>query len=113
MYQLCRLAQWTHSRPSDLLSMRASEYEDYECLDFDLACMAWWDQLESLRNEQKLVMVPKIPAGKTLGPKYPNDKAILDHLMGVGVDALDPVLEGVTADDLMDLMDGWDGDVSA
>lgn len=88
--------------------MQASGYEDYECLDFDLACMAWWGQLESLRSEQKLVIASKIPPGKTLAAKYPNDQAILDHLMGVGADALDPVLADVSFDELSDLMGGWE-----
>ena len=95
------------------MELRDEGYDNAQRLDFDYAVMDWWTQFEGLRNAQKLVTAPKIAPGKTLGPKYPNDKAILDYLMGVGVDVLDPVLEGVTADDLMDLMDGWDVDVSA
>lgn len=96
------------------MELRDEGYDNAQRLDFDYAVMDWWTQFEGLRNEQKLMAIPKIPQGKTLGPRYPNDKAILDVLMGVGVAVLDPVLEGVTADDLMDLMPGWDDvDVSA
>lgn len=91
--------------------MRASAYEDYECLDFDLACMAWWDQFDALREEKKRAhksAVPQLGANQIWIPAYPNDAAILEHLQGIGVDVLDPVLEGVTGEDLLDLLGDWE-----
>lgn len=94
------------------MELRDEGYDNAQRLDFDYAVMDWWTQFEGLRREQKQVPIPKLKQGYTLGPRYANDKAILDVLMGAGAAVLDPVLEGVTADDLMDLMDGWD-DASA
>jgi hypothetical protein len=95
--------------------MRTSGYEDYECLDFDLACMAWWDRFESMRQERKAVhesTQPRLGPKQVWGYRYATDKDVLDALTGVGVDALDPVLANVTADDLVDLMGDW-GDFDA
>lgn len=73
--------------------------------------MDWWDRFENMRNERRKAhesSQERLGPKQIWVPKYANDKAILEHLMGAGVDALDPVLFGVTTDDLMDLVGGWD-----
>lgn len=105
------MADWTRSRPSDLLNMRAEGFEAAECLDLDLAVMAWWDRFEGMRNERKAVhesTQPRLGPRQVWGNKYASDRAILDALMGTSAVVMDPVVAGMTADDLMGLLDGWD-----
>ena len=73
--------------------------------------MDWWDRFSAFRQEQKLVQVPKLPKGKTYGPKYGSDADILRQHYGVGRPDgtdLDPVVAALTDDDLWSLVDGWD-----
>ena len=91
--------------------MRSDGYPADVCLDFDFAVQAWWDQFDAMRQERKAVhesTQPKLGPRQVWGWRYGSDKAVLDALIGVGMDQLDPVLEGVTADDLFDLMGDWE-----
>lgn len=88
--------------------MSAESYSPAECLDFDLAVMTWWDQFLGMRQEQKQVPnAPQPRKGYGYGPRY-TDAQIIAKLEGTSDVVMDPIVAGMSHDDLMDLMGGWD-----
>lgn len=92
-----------------MLSLRADGYDAATRLDFDYAVMAWWDRFQAIRHEPG--QVPNMPTPRKnhhWGYKHDSDAEVLKILLGTSDIALDPVLEGVTADDLFDIIGDWD-----
>ena len=116
MYRIAQLADWTRSRPSDLLALSAEGYDPAACLDFDLGVMDWWQRFESFRREQRLKVIPaSARPGKNQAwmPTYNSDADILQKKYGLSFgDATgrvdDPIVAGLSDADLWDAVDGWD-----
>ena len=107
MYLLWRLSQ-TPQRPSTLLNLPGDGYDPSQCLDFDLAVMAWGDSFEHHRNERVPRVVPTLKPNQAMVPKYAGDYDILGKVYGVGKrDVLDPVVAAMTDDDFASLLPEW------
>jgi hypothetical protein len=83
-------------------------YDPWDCLDFDFAVMAWGDAFDSYRQERVPRRVPTLKQGMAMVPKYGSDWDVLTKVYGVGKrDILDPIVAGMTDDDLAALLPEW------
>jgi hypothetical protein len=84
------------------------------CLDYDFSVIDWGDRFQSYRDRRKKMIIPgsqRLMQNQAWVPMYDGDGDILAREYGVGPEAdkikLDPVLEGVSIDELMDAIPDW------
>ncbi len=92
------------------MNLPSQGYNPALCLDFDFAVVAFHGWFEGKANEQKPVPEPP-PLRKrhVMGARYTDAGQIL-ALYGAdsGGNGMDPIVVGLTDEDLAGFMDGWD-----
>jgi hypothetical protein len=92
------------------MNLSSQGYSPDLCLDFDFAVVAFHQWVEAKTNEQKQVSAPPpLRPRHVMGSRYTDMGQIL-ALYGpnAGGNGLDPIVAGLTDEDLADFIDGWD-----
>ena len=97
------------------MELRSEGYSAGNCLDFDQACATFWNLIVLHGREErvkgKMRSEDKLGKNETWHPKYKNDQDLISKLYyaeDLKSVPLDPVVAGMSPEEMEDLMETWD-----